>query len=63
MDNALAILKSLVDERPEPSMGSEYMGAQPYLLRSARIIRERDAKKVAHGSNDSDFGAAKLLAD
>jgi|GEM_PF-3760188 len=63
MDNALSILQSLIDERPEPAMGSEYMRAQPYLLRSARLIEARDAKKAAHGSNDSDFGAGSLSAD
>lgn len=59
MDDAFAILQSLVDEQPEPAMGSEYLRARHYLDAVARPRGKRQ-EDPAHGANESDFGAIRL---
>ncbi len=57
-DAATQILQSMIDDQPDPTMGSEYLPARRYLAAIAR--RQPSEVDPAHGANESDFGAMRL---
>ncbi len=59
-DAATQILQSLVDDQPDPTMGSEYLGARRYLALLETMRRKPTDVDPAHGANESDFGAMRL---